>query len=244
MIQNESPTKARRRKTNKHPEEKDMSERWLLTYADMITLLLGLFIVMYSISTVDAGKLKSVSAIIRGGFGLDDGGDSLVLDGSSGIIKDKDLVPKSQIYRLWERFQYSVKKLLISDKVLIDLQNNEELTLTLPASSLGEGNIKLSKETDELFLKLAEVTKDLNIEIILRVQIPYLDSIENKKDMNNWAYNSYRASVMAKFLSEKYGIPESRIAVQGLSGFRKNSSAETPEEAANQERIEIMIRKR
>ena len=143
----ESTAKSKRRKSNKHPEEKDISDRWLLTYADMITLLLGLFIVMYSISTVDAGKLKSVSSVIRGGFGLDEGGDSLVLDGSSGVIKDKDLVPKSQIYRLWERFQYSVKKLLISDKVLIDLQNNEELTLTLPASSLGEGNIKLSKES-------------------------------------------------------------------------------------------------
>ena len=244
MIRNESTIKAKRRKANKHPEEKDLSDRWLLTYADMITLLLGLFIVMYSISTVDTGKLKAVSSIIRGGFGLDEGGDSLVMDGSSGIIKDKDLVPKSQIYRLWERFQSSIKRLLISDKVIIDLQNNEELTLTLPASSLGEGNIKVSKESDGLFLKLAEVTQDLNIEIVLRVQIPYLETIENKKDLNNWAYNSYRASVMAKFLSEKYGIPESRIAVQGLSGFRKNSTAETPEEAANQERIEIMIRKR
>ncbi len=237
-------TKSKKRRYPKHKEEKDMSERWLLTYADMITLLLGLFIVMYSISTVDLGKLKSVSSIIRGGFGLDDGGDTLVLDGSDGIIKDQDLVPKSPLYRLWEKFQSSVKRLLISEKIIIDLQSNEELTLTIPASSLGEGNIKLTKDSDELFSKLAEVTKDLNIEIILRVQIPYLDTIENKKDLNNWAYNSYRASVMAKFLSEKYGIPESRIAVQGLSGFRKNSAAETPEEAANQERIEIMIRKR
>ena len=69
MIRNESQQKSKRRKGNKHSEEKDTSDRWLLTYADMITLLLGLFIVMYSISTVDAGKLKSVSAVIRGGFG-------------------------------------------------------------------------------------------------------------------------------------------------------------------------------
>ena len=46
MIRNESQQKSKRRKGNKHSEEKDTSDRWLLTYADMITLLLGLFIVM------------------------------------------------------------------------------------------------------------------------------------------------------------------------------------------------------
>ncbi|HNH10152.1 MAG TPA: flagellar motor protein MotB, partial [Leptospiraceae bacterium] len=47
--------------------EKDISERWLLTYSDMITLLLGLFIIMYSISNVDNAKLQAVAGIIRGG---------------------------------------------------------------------------------------------------------------------------------------------------------------------------------
>ncbi|EMY05717.1 proton-channel complex MotA/MotB membrane protein MotB domain protein [Leptospira interrogans str. 2002000626] len=36
----------------------------------MITLLLGLFIIMYSISQVDQTKLKQVADVIRGGFGL------------------------------------------------------------------------------------------------------------------------------------------------------------------------------
>ncbi len=232
------------RRTKKHREEKDAGERWLLTYADMITLLLGLFIVMYSISTVDSGKLKSVSAFIRGGFGLDEAGDSLVFDGNQGVIQDKDLVPKSIVYRLWEKISYSLKKLLVTDKVTVDLQNNEELTLSIQASSLGEGNMKLNKETEEVFSKVAEVSKDLNLEIFVRVQIPYLDQIEDKKGMSNWAYTAYRASIMAKFLSEKYGIPESRIAVQGFSEFKKKEKLETPEEQANDERIEILVRKK
>ena len=237
-------THKKRFRTKKHSEEKDQSERWLLTYADMITLLLGLFIVMYSISTVDAGKLRAVSSVIRGGFGLDEGGDSLALDGNQGIIQDKDLVPKSIIYRLWERLQYSAKKLLITDKVIIDLHSNEELTLGITASSLGEGNMKLSKETEEVFYKIAEVSKDSDIEITLRVQIPYLDTIDNKNGLNNWAFNAYRASVMAKYISEKYAIPEAKISVQGLSEFKKIQKAETPEEAANGERIEILIKKK
>ena len=39
----------------------DNSERWLLTYADLITLLLGLFVILYAMSKIDAGKY----AVIR-----------------------------------------------------------------------------------------------------------------------------------------------------------------------------------
>lgn len=233
-----------RRIRRKQEAEKDMSERWLLTYADMITLLLGLFIVMYSISTVDMGKLKSVASIIRGGFGLDEMGESLVMDGQSGVIQDKDLVPKSIIYRLFERIQNTVKKLLIPDKIQIQLNNKEELTLTMPASSLGEGKMKLPKESEEVFVKLAEVDKEVPLEIIIRVQIPYLEDADKDTFKNNWAFTAYRASILAKYIAKKYNIPESRITVQGMSDFQKTGEAETLEERANQERVEILIRKR
>lgn len=237
--------KRRERRNKKKIElEKDMSERWLLTYADMITLLLGLFIVMYSISTVDMGKLKAVAAIIRGGFGLDEVGESLVMDGKSGVIQDKDLVPKSIIYRLFERIQNTVKKLLIPDKVQVQLNNKEELTLTISASSLGEGKIKLPQESDEVFIKLAEVDKDVPLEIIIRVQIPYLEEADKEVFKNNWAFTAYRASLLAKYISNKYKIPQSRITVQGVYEFQKIGSVETLEEIANQERVEILIRKK
>ena len=51
--------------SKKHREEeegKENSERWLLTYSDMITLLLALFIMMYTMSSVDAKKYNELSA--------------------------------------------------------------------------------------------------------------------------------------------------------------------------------------
>ena len=47
------------RKNNKHTDEKGPGmERWLITYADLITLLLVFFVVMYSISTVNARSCR------------------------------------------------------------------------------------------------------------------------------------------------------------------------------------------
>lgn len=234
-----------RRAPKKVEVEKDQSERWLLTYSDMITLLLGLFIVMYSISNVDTTKLQAVANIIRGGFGLDEKGQNIVLDGTSGVIQDPDLVPRSQIYRLWERLQSVVKKVLVTDKILIKLENKEELTLTIPASSLGEGKIKIPKEADALFIKLVEMDKETPLEMIVRVQIPYMPEDKRGNFENNWEYNANRASILAREISTRYGIPESKLSIQGMSEFQKlNYSEDSLEEIARQERFEILIRKK
>src|SRR2546423_10346195 len=61
--------KARRSKLHEEHEEHVNHERWLITYADMITLLMVLFIVLYSISQVDLAKFRRLKQGIAGGFG-------------------------------------------------------------------------------------------------------------------------------------------------------------------------------
>ena len=54
---------------DEEPEhEKDDTERWLLTYADMITLLLALFIVMFAMSSVNASKFEAVQQSLQDAF--------------------------------------------------------------------------------------------------------------------------------------------------------------------------------
>ena len=47
-----------------HAEEHENDERWLLTYADLITLLMVFFVVMYSMSQTDAQKFKQLAAAL------------------------------------------------------------------------------------------------------------------------------------------------------------------------------------
>ena len=59
----------RRSKLHEEHEEHENHERWLITYADMITLLMVLFIVLYSISQVDLAKFRRLKEGVAGGFG-------------------------------------------------------------------------------------------------------------------------------------------------------------------------------
>jgi chemotaxis protein MotB len=73
---------ARRKSKLGHGEEEhENSERWLLTYADMITLLMVLFIVLFAIGQVDSKKFDKLHDGLAQSFG-----ESTVLDGGSGLL--------------------------------------------------------------------------------------------------------------------------------------------------------------
>ncbi|MDQ2756719.1 MAG: flagellar motor protein MotB [Actinomycetota bacterium] len=67
-----------------HEEEHENHERWLVSYADMMTLLMVLFVVMFAMSTVDQKKFNALKAGMAAGFGQ----STSVLDGSSSILSE------------------------------------------------------------------------------------------------------------------------------------------------------------
>ncbi|EPG74198.1 proton-channel complex MotA/MotB membrane protein MotB [Leptospira fainei serovar Hurstbridge str. BUT 6] len=225
-------------------EQEENSDRWLLTYADMITLLLGLFIILYSISQVDQNKLKQVADLVRSGFGL---GESF-FDGSAvNLEEDALLQPRTQLYRFWERISYALKKMREKTKLMIGMNETEEIRIQVFTPALGEGDeFHPDEDTDFTFKKIAEVTQGMDVDLTLRVQIPYSDQTANQGFRSVWEYNAHRATLVAEVLSEKYGIPKDRISVQAFNGFKKIGKNEntSPEMKASQERIEILIRKK
>ena len=85
-----------RRGHDEEPEEHENHERWLVSYADMMTLLMVLFIVMFAISSVNQGKFDQLKQGLKNGFGspqtmLAGGGD--ILDSGGGVAPDVPQVP-------------------------------------------------------------------------------------------------------------------------------------------------------
>src|SRR4051812_15558641 len=62
------PESGRRRRRRRAAESHENEERWLLTYADMITLLMALFMVLFSISSVNVSKYKSLQKSLQDAF--------------------------------------------------------------------------------------------------------------------------------------------------------------------------------
>src|SRR3712207_6218012 len=76
---------ARRHKGGHHEEEHENEERWLVSFADMMTLLFALFMVLFSISSVNTSKFEALQKSLNDAFSgaVLDGGKSMLNAGSS-----------------------------------------------------------------------------------------------------------------------------------------------------------------
>jgi chemotaxis protein MotB len=86
-----APHPGRRRKKHHEEEEHDNHERWLVSYADMVTLLMCLFIVLFAMSQIDKAKFAQLSAGLSASFGA----PITVLPGTSPESSVLDALPAS-----------------------------------------------------------------------------------------------------------------------------------------------------
>lgn len=84
----------RRRRKHEEHEEHENHERWLVSYADMVTLLMVLFIIMFSMSQVDQSKYEALRSSLSVGFG----GEPTVMTGSSGVLNDQEKAVAPDLY--------------------------------------------------------------------------------------------------------------------------------------------------
>ena len=81
-----------RREHHEEPEEAEGGmERWLLTYADMITLLLALFVVLFALSTISTKKFTALATALRNTFS----GHTTVVKNDTGLLQHNSLVDHS-----------------------------------------------------------------------------------------------------------------------------------------------------
>jgi chemotaxis protein MotB len=80
----------KRKKHAVHEEEHENHERWLVSYADMMTLLMVLFIVLFAISQVDQRKFAALKTGLTAGFGAT---ENVPVTGGTGITQNDGVVP-------------------------------------------------------------------------------------------------------------------------------------------------------
>ena len=78
----------------RHEEEEENHERWLVSYADFITLLFAFFVVMYAISSVNDGKYRVLSDSLTSAFRSSDSVRPQARTDSSNIITPVQIVPR------------------------------------------------------------------------------------------------------------------------------------------------------
>ena len=214
----------------------DNDERWLLTYADLITLLLGLFVILYAMSKIDAGKYAEIVSAMEGVFGSPKG----VMGGSMGAVEPS--VPSLQMER--ERIASEIRSALHLDsrQQPISISENERgITVHIMEEMLfpsGSADIKNTSliTLDTLATVLRALPNDIRVE-------GHTDDvpISNSSFPSNWHLSVARAVNVGYYLIERHGLMPSKVSVVGYAEYRPLVPNDTPEHRAQNRRVDIVI---
>lgn len=105
-------TRRRQRHAPGEDHEEGNSERWLLTYSDMITLLLALFIVLFAVSTINQKKFLALALGLKQSFNPNPG----VLTSSNGMLDQPSVIPTAGSVQSLARPSLSLRSLGSSPK--------------------------------------------------------------------------------------------------------------------------------
>lgn len=241
--------------------------RWLVSYADFITLLFAFFVVMYSISTLNEAKYKMVSESIRFALSLPSGPTSPIVTplangglSSSPLTNplpqtlylNKVLVDKhtAQLGEQQRKIEIHMKKLALQLKGVMDSmirQNNVKIELTkrgvvvdISASTLFDtGEAVLHPESIGVLSSLAKVLSKEDMPIEVEGHTDDIP-IATAKFPSNWELSSVRASSVTRVLMDN-GVPEKRLSVIGLASNQPLVPNSNAENRAKNRRVTITI---
>ena len=233
---------ARGRKKDGHEGHGNM-ERWLLTYADMITLLMAFFIMMYSMSVLNMAKFNQAAFSIRSGFGgmLKGGKHLMRYESGKGLSAIQHIQTNAAPLK-------ELKQRLASYSIEGDL--GEKMTVTSEKRgvvvSIAADNLLFNKGSAEFqpsaYPILTEVVRNLKMApnpVMVEGHTCPLP-IHTVAFPSNWELSAARASSVVRFLV-MHGVSPMRLMAAGYGDTRPQAPNDTELHRSMNRRVDIVI---
>jgi chemotaxis protein MotB len=235
----------------KYDEDSDNHDRWMVSYADFITLLFAFFVVMYALSSVNEGKYRVLSNSLVNAFGRVQTAPLKGEPPPAAPGLPRALPPqrqrnsealrreKEQLTGVARNILQVLAPLVEQGKVRVT-QTNRGVNVEINASVLfAPGDARLSESSIQALKAVAAVLKDDDHAIQVE---GHTDSvpIKNAQFPSNWELSAVRASSVIRLFIDG-GIAEKRLTALGYGPTRPVGTNETADGRMRNRRVSVMI---
>ena len=246
----------------KHPEHEN-HERWLVSYADFITLLFAFFVVMFASSQSDKGKAQQVSesvkkalegehvsamvAAILGGSADQKGPGNAMKQGPAGAEipppRPEDVRRQQQLSELLPSLQVLSTELqseIDKGEIKIAMQDRGLVVSFAQAALFPSGEDLVSADAYTGLEKVANAIAHLPNPVRLE---GHTDSrpINTPRFHSNWDLSAARAIALLKILSERFHVPANKLSVAGYADTAPINSNDTDQGRTRNRRVDIVV---
>ena len=228
----------------KKHEEHENHERWLVSYADFITLLFAFFVVMYSVSSVNEGKYRVLSDSLSSSFSKTKAiGDLSVLNLPVNT-KQQILVTEKPKSKDNARSFLKVANAIATAKVPegVKVTSTERgLSIRIADDALFRtGSAELNPKVQEFLDLIAGLVRDLPNSISVEGHTDN-QPIRTAEFPSNWDLSTGRANALIRYLTEQHQLRSDRFSSTGFAGTRPIESNVTVEGQAANRRVEVVV---
>ena len=234
-------------------------ERWLVSYADFITLLFAFFVVMFASAQNGTNKAAQVSESVRDALanGPLSNTISTVLGRGKHEAKEaplskaptekreNPLPPRPEAHAAdltpyLDALEKGLDKELKSGKLEVKLEGRGLVISMREATFFQSGDETVSPGSMEILARIAAIVRQLPNPVRLE---GHTDSrpIHNSRFRNNWELSAARSIAMLEILRDRFGIPESRMAVSGYAENAPADTNDTEEGRAHNRRVDLVL---
>lgn len=240
---------SKKRKKKKH-EAEHINESWLLPYADLLTLLLALFIVLFASSSIDEGRFQQMSMvfneIFESGTGIMSESSPVevpVTDDSVGELNDNSSYLEDQ--QSLGEMQAALEEYIAVNELENQFDTemtNEGLLLTIRDSVLFKsGEATISPEYINLAHDISELlTLDRPRQVVITGHTDDIP-IHNAEFSSNWKLSVMRAVNFLEIIVQSNEVDPNLFSAKGYGEFQPIVPNNSPENRSKNRRVEVLI---
>jgi len=239
----------------RHHEEEENLERWLVSYADFVTLLFAFFVVMYAISSVNEGKYRVLSESLDAVFNeslrsidpiqLGDPVRALTQEPAP-LVEPRQQAGAGNGYDQQAELDAIERLLKVSlvdylDQGLVEVaRTDDQVEVRIKDKMLFDsGQAELSQDASAVLKDLAGALATLQQQVMVEGHTDNVP-IRTRQFPSNWELSAARAASVVSFLAHM-GVSPKRLAAVGYGEFRPIASNDAAQGRARNRRVAILL---
>ena len=233
------------------PRSRVGHDRWLVSYADFITLLFGFFVVLYAFARADQKKQAQVAQAIDSAFhsmgvfpGSDQGASAQDAAHPGNVAMGEELLTPMQVKYDLDRIRHdlaeTLAKQIATHTVALEMGRDGLVISLREAGFFDSGSATPKAEALPTLRQIADrlgaTPYDLRIE-------GHTDNvpIHNAEFDSNWELSAARATHIARLFLEMKAIPPDRLSAAGYAEFHPVASNDTAAGRAENRRVDLVV---
>lgn len=245
---------ARRARGRGHEDDEhdEPDERWAVSYADMVTVLMCLFIVLFAVSNVDKTKFELLANSLATGFGQEstEGG----ADTAEGIVVPEELQDDDGVVDLTARAEAEFESLeelrdrMTASLTTQGLQDTVQFVIDDRGLQVGlvgaetffaDNSTELSAKADSVLDAIGDVLITVDNQVSVEGHADH--RVSALPFPTNWELSGGRATQVARYLVEHEGVGGPRVKATAYSDTRPIAQGDSPQALASNRRVDIVV---